>query len=218
MVETHAQQTLEAEIKRIVEKSDTLLNDGNLARNPGDNLIQAIQQQVKGKKQMDKLLEIASESEQNSTQFISLRNEGGHTAVHTMLNNLPDYVNSKVWQDWIKRKASMSNEFGTPTKKADQQQTSPRGPGFSYRKPLNVSNLTGKKPSQAHSLTTRNQQQLSTQYATTQNASGFFPQVKNLSHRRTQSIDQGVNTMTAGFIGGNHRRLSNGKFTMNSGK
>jgi len=61
MVETHAQKTLEAEIKRLVEKSDQFTNEG--AKNPEISLIEAIQQQVMGKKQMDKLLESVSESE-----------------------------------------------------------------------------------------------------------------------------------------------------------
>lgn len=48
MVESHAQKTLEAEIKRLVEKSDQFTNEG--AKNPEISLIEAIQQQVMGKK------------------------------------------------------------------------------------------------------------------------------------------------------------------------
>ena len=103
MVESHAQKTLDAEIKRLVERPDPFLSD--CVKNPEISLIEAIQQQIKGKRQMDKLLEVASESEQYSSNFINLRNETGENNVHHMLNNLPKYANSKVWQDLIKRKA-----------------------------------------------------------------------------------------------------------------
>ena len=66
---------------------------------------------------MDKLLEAASESEQHSSTFINLRNDHTESNVHHMLNNLPNYANSKVWQELIKRKASIGNVVITPSKK-----------------------------------------------------------------------------------------------------
>ena len=69
-VEIHAQKTLEAEIKRLVERPESfLLKDtaaaagGDGLKNPEASLIETIHNQIKGKKQMDKLLELASESE-----------------------------------------------------------------------------------------------------------------------------------------------------------
>ena len=63
-VENHAQRTLEAEIKRLVERPESFLKDGfDGLKNPEISLIETIHNQVKGKKQMDKLLELASESE-----------------------------------------------------------------------------------------------------------------------------------------------------------
>ena len=76
--------------------------------------------QIKGKKQMDKLLEVASESEQYSSNFINLRNENGDNNVHHLLNNLPKYANSKVWQDLIKQKARVvENSVGSTPQKND---------------------------------------------------------------------------------------------------
>ena len=71
-VEIHAQKTLEAEIKRLVERPESfLLKDsaaaaaagGDGQKNPEASLIETIHNQIKGKKQMDKMLELASESE-----------------------------------------------------------------------------------------------------------------------------------------------------------
>ena len=66
-VENHAQKTLEAEIKRLVERPESfLLKDsagGDGQKNPEASLIETIHNQIKGKKQMNKLLELASESE-----------------------------------------------------------------------------------------------------------------------------------------------------------
>jgi len=69
-----------------------------------------------------------------------------------MLNSLPKYANSQVWQEMIKRKAVLTNEVvgGTPSKKQNQQLQggSPRAPGFSHRSPLNATtNFAGKKHS-----------------------------------------------------------------------
>ena len=159
MVESHAQKTLEAEIKRLVERPAPFLDES--VKNPEISLIEAIQLQIKGKKQMDKLLEVASESEQYSSTFINLRNENGDNNVHHLLNNLPKYANSKVWQDLIKRKARVvENTVGGAPSKVDQYPGtfSPRVPGFSHRTPMNATNLTGKKRQGVQSLTARDQQ------------------------------------------------------------
>ena len=51
---------MEEEIKRLVERPDILDNE---SKNYESNMIDAIQQQVKGRKQMSRLLELASETE-----------------------------------------------------------------------------------------------------------------------------------------------------------
>lgn len=106
---------------------------------------------------MDRLLEAATESEGHSSTFISLRNENNDTQVHNMLDKLPKYANSKVWQDMIKRKASKGNMPITP-KKQNEGVALPHGVGFSHRSPMNATNTTGKKRHGAHSLTTRDPQ------------------------------------------------------------
>ena len=64
-VEKHAFKTLEAEIKRLVERPEAQINDSSNSKQFENTMIESIHQQVKGKKQMDRLLESVSESENN---------------------------------------------------------------------------------------------------------------------------------------------------------
>ena len=64
-VETHALKTLEAEIKRLVERPETQINDSSSSKQFENTMIETIHQQVKGRKQMDRLLESVNESEMN---------------------------------------------------------------------------------------------------------------------------------------------------------
>ena len=64
-VEKHALRTLEAEIKRLVERPEAQIVDSNSSKQFENSMIESIHQQVKGKKQMDRLLESVTESENN---------------------------------------------------------------------------------------------------------------------------------------------------------
>ena len=58
-------KTLEAEIKRLVERPETQIDDSSSSKQFEHTMIESIHQQVKGKKQMDRLLESVTESENN---------------------------------------------------------------------------------------------------------------------------------------------------------
>ena len=64
-VEKHALRTLEAEIKRLVERPETQIVDSHSQKQFENTMIESIHLQVKGKKQMDRLLESVAESENN---------------------------------------------------------------------------------------------------------------------------------------------------------
>ena len=61
IVEDHAFKTLEAEIKRLVERPEVQIDVQNGAKQFESTMIDTIHQQVKGRKQMDRLLEAANE-------------------------------------------------------------------------------------------------------------------------------------------------------------
>ena len=57
-VEKHALKTLEDEIKRLVERPESqIVDDSNGSKKFENTIIDSIHQQVKGKKQMDRLLD-----------------------------------------------------------------------------------------------------------------------------------------------------------------
>ena len=64
-VEKHALKTLEAEIKRLVERPEAQITESSNSKQFENTMIESIHQQVKGKKQMDRLLESVAESENN---------------------------------------------------------------------------------------------------------------------------------------------------------
>ena len=59
-VEDHAQKVMDAEIKRLIERPEVFMQEGN---NYQSNMIDAISQKVKGRVQMSKLIEKAQERE-----------------------------------------------------------------------------------------------------------------------------------------------------------
>ena len=87
-----------------------------------------------------------------------------------MLQNMPHYTNSKVWQDMIKFKATMRENAST----TDAGSNSLKGGKFSIRTPINLSKLHEMK---TQSQTSREQNTM-TQFMTTKNTTtGFFPMV-----------------------------------------
>ena len=70
-VESHAIKTLEAEIKRLVERPETQIDDSHSSKQFENTMIESIHLQVKGRKQMDRLLESVAESDINQTSNLA---------------------------------------------------------------------------------------------------------------------------------------------------
>lgn len=95
---------MEAEIKRLVERPDAFLKDGS---NQASHMIEAIQNKIKGRKQMSKLIERAKEREAAEISHLVNLADGKDPAKATSaVNNLPNYMDSQVWQDLIRMKAN----------------------------------------------------------------------------------------------------------------
>jgi len=103
-VEDHAQKVMDAEIKRLIERPEVFMQEGN---NYQSNMIDAISQKVKGRVQMGKLIGKAQEREklQGVPNLINLAERSENSQMTELVNNLPNYKDSSIWQEMIRKKA-----------------------------------------------------------------------------------------------------------------